>query len=67
MTTDEPSPDFGAFLETNAIDVLVYHDLSRALTLAFRNAGTPQFYVVDAAGAIRFPPGPRGRSPGRFR
>jgi thiol-disulfide isomerase/thioredoxin len=57
VTTDDRSEDFAVFLEENRITVPVYHDLDRTFTLAFQNAGTPQFYAVDASGAIRFQAG----------
>jgi thiol-disulfide isomerase/thioredoxin len=54
VTTDDRSDESAAFLRDNNITVPVYHDLNRTLTLAFRNAGTPQFYVMDESGVLRF-------------
>lgn len=57
VTTDAPSDEFRVVLEDNRITVPVYHDVDRQATLAFRNAGTPQLYVLDAEGKIRFEAG----------
>ena len=53
VTRDQPA-DVRAFLSSAAIDLNVYYDASGEAATALNNWGTPQFYVLDRKGDLRF-------------
>lgn len=54
VTRDAPGDAFRATLQDEEVEVPVYHDVSGSVARAFRNAATPQFYVLDPSGRLRF-------------
>lgn len=55
LVVDEPpSAELTAFLKKHKVASPVYHDKRREAANAFRNFGTPAYYVLDPAGRIRF-------------
>lgn len=51
---EPPSPELTAFLRERKVATPVYHDIRGEAKSALRNFGTPAYYVLDAAGRIRF-------------
>lgn len=49
-----PSPDLTAFLSSKSVTTPVYFDIDHSASKAFNNWGTPDYYVLDADGRIRF-------------
>lgn len=55
LVVDEPpSAELTAFLREHKVSAPVYHDTRHEVASAFRNFGTPAYYVLDRAGRIRF-------------
>jgi hypothetical protein len=55
LVTDEAStPELQEFFRQRGFTGPVVHDPSRSTHAAFGSAGTPEYFVVDAAGVIRF-------------
>lgn len=54
VVDEPPSPDLDAFLRDKQVDWPVYHDVKGSTAAAFRNFGTPTYYVVDGRGRIWF-------------
>jgi hypothetical protein len=54
LTEEEPSPEFTAFLREKGYDFPVRLDVDGGASRAFDARGTPQHFVLDAAGRIRF-------------
>jgi peroxiredoxin len=53
--TDEPDgPGLRAFLRERGFTFPVYHDRARALRRALNQWGTPQLFVLDGDGRLRF-------------
>ncbi|MEX1113477.1 MAG: TlpA disulfide reductase family protein, partial [Patescibacteria group bacterium] len=51
---EPPSAALTAFLKEHQVSTPVYHETRREASKAFRNFGTPAYYVLDPAGRIRF-------------
>ncbi|HEX6041842.1 redoxin domain-containing protein [Longimicrobium sp.] len=54
ITDQEASPELGAYLERERFAAPVLIDTRRASHAAFGSSATPQFFVVDANGRVRF-------------
>ncbi|NIR46233.1 MAG: TlpA family protein disulfide reductase [Gemmatimonadetes bacterium] len=54
VTADSSSADFDAFLSEQDVEFRVWHDERRDAVRAFRSVGTPEFFVLDRTGAVRF-------------
>lgn len=54
IVDEPPSAELAAFLKERNVVSPVYHDVNREVANAFRNFGTPAYYVLDPAGRIRF-------------
>jgi hypothetical protein len=54
VVDEAPSADMDAALAEKQITWPVYYDVQASLGDAMRNFGTPQYYVLDGAGRIRF-------------
>ncbi|HEX8361802.1 MAG TPA: redoxin domain-containing protein [Longimicrobium sp.] len=54
VTDDAPTPDAESFFRQRGFTGPIVHDPTRATHSAFGSANTPEYFVVDAAGTIRF-------------
>ena len=54
IVEEPPSHEFARFINDKRVTMPVYHDFRGEASLAFNNWGTPQYYVLDVAGRIRF-------------
>ncbi|HEX7977863.1 MAG TPA: TlpA disulfide reductase family protein, partial [Gemmatimonadaceae bacterium] len=54
ITDEAPSPAVRAFVASSKLDVPVHHDTWGEAGRAFQVFGTPQYFVVDERGRIRF-------------
>jgi len=54
VTEEQRSPDLTRFLAERAPGLELYHDQWRDATIAFQSWGTPQYFVVDSDGRLRF-------------
>lgn len=55
LVVDEPpSPALTAFLKEHKVSTPVFYDTRREASNAFRNFGTPAYYVLDRASRLRF-------------
>ncbi|UCG87765.1 MAG: redoxin domain-containing protein [Gemmatimonadota bacterium] len=54
ITSEEVSPALTRFLAERGVDFPVYHDLNGQALRAFSSWGTPEYYVLDAHGRLRF-------------
>lgn len=54
ITEEAPSADFKNFMAEREANLPVYHDTRKEAALAFSNWGTPQYFVLDPTGRIRF-------------
>jgi thiol-disulfide isomerase/thioredoxin len=54
ITGEPPTQDVATFLTQNPPKVPVYFDTSNAARQAFGQWGTPEYYVLDARGVVRF-------------
>jgi len=54
ITEETPSPAVRAFVASRKLDVPTYHDTWGEASRAFQAFGTPQYFVVDDRGRIRF-------------
>lgn len=54
VTEEAPSAELGRFFAERGFSGTVLFDPGRASHAAFGSASTPEYFVVDAAGAIRF-------------
>ena len=54
ITTEAPSTGLMQFAAERAIDSLVYHDSEGKAALSFNSASTPDYFVVDSRGIVRF-------------
>jgi thiol-disulfide isomerase/thioredoxin len=54
ITHDGPTPDYLQPYAEAGVSLPIYHDATGGAGLAFNNSGTPQFYVLDRAGTLRF-------------
>ena len=55
MVFDEgPSEELTDFLAKREVTLSVYHDMNGSAKDAFTNFGTPQYFVLDTEGRIRF-------------
>jgi hypothetical protein len=54
VTDEAPSPAVRAFVASNKLRAPTYHDTWGEMTRAFQVFGTPQYFVVDRLGRIRF-------------
>ena len=54
VTDEAPSPAVRAFVASNKLGAPTYHDTWGEMTRAFQVFGTPQYFVVDGHGRIRF-------------
>ncbi|MFN8517775.1 MAG: hypothetical protein U0232_33975, partial [Thermomicrobiales bacterium] len=54
VVDEAPSADLDNFLRGKNVNWTVYHDVNSSAATAFRNFGTPMYYVVDAGGRIWF-------------
>ena len=54
ITEEEPSQDLADFLTKELTDLPVYHDSRGAARAALNSWGTPQYFVIDAKGRLRF-------------
>jgi len=53
ITEEAPSQNLADFL-SSLPDLPVYHDVTGAALAALNSWGTPQYYVIDSAGRLRF-------------
>jgi len=49
-----PSPELDAFLREKNVEITLYHDTRREAIRAFNAWGTPEYFITDADGRIRF-------------
>jgi peroxiredoxin len=54
ITDEMPSKELRAFLEEQKLTFPVYLDTRRDATNGFDNFGTPNYYILDADGVVRF-------------
>ena len=54
ITEEAPSPDFESFIAERGANLSIYHDTRKEAALAFNKWGTPQYFVLDPTGRIRF-------------
>jgi hypothetical protein len=54
ITTEAPGPDVRAFLRDHRIELTSYYDDHGQARRATYNISTPTYYVLDAAGRVRF-------------
>lgn len=54
MVDEAPSAEFRAEVRTLGLTVPVYHDTRREASRGFRSVGTPEYFVLDGDGRIRF-------------
>jgi hypothetical protein len=54
VTDEAPSAEFAAEVRRLGLGVPVYHDTRREAAHGFRAVGTPEYFVVDAGGSIRY-------------
>jgi hypothetical protein len=54
VVTDAPSPEEIAFLREHAMGAPVYFDVSAEARRAFGQWSTPEYYVLDERGLVRF-------------
>ncbi len=53
---EPPSPEFSRYMSAKGITFPVYHDVRNELTQALGQWGTPEYYVLDGEGRVRFGP-----------
>jgi thiol-disulfide isomerase/thioredoxin len=53
LTLDDPADDDAAFRVERGVTFPVFHDVTGDATAFLRGTGTPQFFLVDAAGTLR--------------
>lgn len=49
-----PSQELDRFLQESGVDLPLYHDMRREATRAFNSWGTPEYFITDREGRIRF-------------
>ena len=54
ITPEKPSADLRAAIVARGLTLPVYHDTRGDATRAFASSGTPQYFVLDETGRIRF-------------
>jgi peroxiredoxin len=54
ITSEVVSPAFSRFLAQRGVHFPLYHDVSGQALRAFNSWGTPDYYVLDAEGLLRF-------------
>lgn len=58
VTRAAPSPRLDTILAEREVDLPLYHDLDRRATEAFQTTVTPEYYVLDFDGRVRFADSP---------
>ncbi len=56
ITAERPTAELGAYLSDRGLDFPVYHDVSGRAHSAFNSWGTPDYFVLDSEGLVRFEP-----------
>ena len=54
ITDEKPSAEFEQFVADRGSGLAIYHDTRKEAALAFNKWGTPQYFVLDRTGRIRF-------------
>lgn len=54
IVDEPPSPSFAAFLARSAPHVRIHFDVSASARRAFNSWALPEYFVLDASGAVRF-------------
>jgi peroxiredoxin len=54
ITREPPSPELEAWLKAKSVRLPIYHDMHGDATRAFEPFGTPDTFVLDGRGVIRF-------------
>jgi hypothetical protein len=54
ITEEAPSADFQNFMAGQQANLSIYHDTQKEAALAFNKWGTPQYFVLDPTGRVRF-------------
>ena len=54
ITGEAPSADFENFIAERGASLSIYHDTRQEAALAFNQWGTPEYFVLDPTGRIRF-------------
>jgi hypothetical protein len=54
ITAEAPSPEVRAYVASTKLDIPIYHDTWGEAGRAFQTFGTPQYFIVDDRGRIRF-------------
>jgi peroxiredoxin len=54
ITDEAPSAGLASFLRERGVRLPVYSDVRREAAVAFESFGTPDLFLVDASGRIRF-------------
>ncbi len=54
ITDEAASPELAEFLDEQGLDLPIYHDVFKEAGLALKQYATPQYYVLDGRGRLRF-------------
>jgi len=55
VTEESPKPEVAEFLKSRGLEVDTFYDQRRELRRALSQWGTPELYVLDGRGRVRFP------------
>ena len=54
IAEQSPSPELDAFLRERNVEITLYHDTRREAKRGFNAWGTPEYFITDGEGRIRF-------------